>query len=161
MFSRNSFFLLLFMTFAVLVWAGDTVKDGITKPSQRSWLDQYGLQKEWMQAKEATVAYDGSGRRYMAKRGVQTEPRFAVDTVTFSGEFVTLDLNENRGRSLRTLTPSSADRIYVHGIIPIITDSTVSPPSYGWWINGELNQITIQSSDANDTRKVQVSYMVQ
>ena len=131
-----------------------------TNQYRPSWLNKRSSTKEWGQ-KEQTIIYDGSGRQYMKKRGVYTEPRVVIDTITFSGEFAVINLNENRGRSLQRLTPSSVEKIFVKGIIPIITDSTASPPSYGWWINRELNQVTIQSSDNSDTRKVQVSYMVQ
>jgi len=104
---------------------------------------------------------DGSGVPYEELRGQKNSPQMVTDTVRCSNGFGVLDLNAQRGRGRLSVVPSSSGDIHVFGIIPIITDSTQSVPTYGAWINRELNQLNIQSSDASDTRLVQVSFMVQ
>ena len=101
------------------------------------------------------------GLPYQEVRGTQNAPTIVIDTVRCSNGFGSLALNTQRGRERQSVAPSSENDIHVLGIIPIISDSTQAVPSYGAWINRELNQLNIQSSDANDTRLVQVSFMVQ
>jgi len=105
--------------------------------------------------------YDGSGVPYEGIRGQKNAPKIVTDTVRCSDGFGSLDLNAQRGRGRLSVVPSSSGDIHVFGIIPIITDSTQAVPTYGAWISRELNQLNIQSSDASDTRLVQVSFMVQ
>ena len=111
--------------------------------------------------KQHPAVFDGSGVPYEGVRGQKNTPQIVTDTVRCSNGFGVLDLNAQRGRGRLSVVPSSSNDIHVFGIIPIITDSTQSVPTYGAWINRELNQLNIQSSDASDTRLVQVSFMVQ
>jgi len=113
------------------------------------------------QPKTPLSIYDGSGVPYEGKRGQESNPKIVTDTVRCSDGFGVLDLNAQRGRGRLSVVPSSSGDIHVFGIIPIITDSTQAVPTYGAWISRELNQLNIQSSDASDTRLVQVSFMVQ
>jgi len=121
-----------------------------------------GQPKAKDEPKEMTLPIsDGSGVPYEEIRGQKNAPQMVTDTVRCSDGFGVLDLNAQRGRGKLSVVPSSSDDIHVFGIIPIITDSTQDVPTYGAWINRELNQLNIQSSDTSDTRLVQVSFMVQ
>lgn len=113
------------------------------------------------QPKMPLPVYDGSGVPYEGKRGQESNPKIVTDTVRLSDGFGSLGLNAQRGRGRLPVVPSSSNDIHVLGIVPIVTDSTQAVPTYGAWINRELDQLNIQSSDASDTRLVQVSFMVQ
>jgi hypothetical protein len=104
---------------------------------------------------------DALGFPYDERRGQEKSPIMVTDTVRCSNGFGILDLNAQRGRGKLSVVPSSSGDIHVFGIVPIVTDSTQAVPTYGAWISRELNQLNIQSSDAGDTRLVQVSFMVQ
>ena len=132
---------------------GATVDTSWWKKTDEGLVRGRGTPPDWM--------LDGSGVPYEGKRGQETNPKIVTDTVRCSNGFGVLDLNEQRGRGRLSVVPSSSNDIHVFGIVPIITDSTQAVPTYGAWINRELNQLNIQSSDASDTRLVQVSFMVQ
>jgi len=125
-----------------------------------TWLQRQGIETQWQQPSGQEI-YDAVGQRYKMKQGQHQAPLLVSDTVRFSGEFQSLDLNERRAELRRRVTPSKTAKIRVLGITPNAPDTSKTPATYSWWIDNELKRITIKSSNSNDSDLVTVFMLVQ
>jgi len=80
------------------------------RAADSTWLQKHGVETRWRQQIEQQV-YEATGQRYTGKSGQHESPILVADTVRFSGQFQTIDLNEKRAEVRRRVTPSKATTI--------------------------------------------------
>jgi len=123
-----------------------------TNQHRPSWLDKSSLTKEW-KPKEQMLYYDGSGQRYMQKRGEKMSPKTVIDSIGFFDGLAVFTLNTQRGRGRASLVARSEDDIHILSIYNVDVDSTV--------ISRTLDTIKVYSASAADDSRAEIKLMIQ
>lgn len=129
--------LLIFIFLAVSVFG--------QQPEKKDSLGVSGL--------SALATFDSRGKPFAKATSRSRVPKIIVDTITFSGQYVSIRLNSSFTAGTHAVSGSSNKTVYVT-VTPQLADSSDNLYYYGTTIVDKGRRIIIKSSNANDSTKV-------
>ena len=103
----------------------------------------------------AQDTFDSDGKPFSRVQNRFKEPKVVVDTVRFSGQYVSFPLRTSFTTGNHDVSGTSGTSVFAI-VTPVLDDSTKSLYYYGYSVTSDGSRLTIKSSNANDSSKVVV-----